>query len=194
MSASFRWISLNFTVPRANKSVSLAQRRLRRRARRQCLFQQLEDRRVLNAAPIALADPVYFINVDATLTIGTSDVSPLDNDWDPEGSSLTATLVDSPQHGTLTAFNSDGTFVYDPDTSYTGHDHFTYKANDGAVDSQVVSVSIAVGGDFGVRTNLDDETRSSLMQTGSLELTQSLDIESVADLPIEHPAGADRRA
>jgi autotransporter-associated beta strand protein len=62
---------------------------------------------------------------------------------DTGGSSLTAVLVASPVHGTLT-LHSDGSFLYTPATAYTGTDSFTYQANDGLVNSNTATVSITV--------------------------------------------------
>lgn len=106
--------------------------------------------------------------------IGTSDTTLLDNDWDPEGSSLTASVVDNPSNGTLSTFNTDGTFTYAPDTSFSGFDTFTYKVSDGTSDSDVVTVSIAVDTDLGVRTNLEETPRDSLFLTGGLQLAEPL--------------------
>ena len=72
---------------------------------------------------------------------GTADV--LANDSDPEGSALTAILVSGPSNGTLT-LNSDGTFNYAPNAGFSGTDSFTYKANDGILDSNVATVTITV--------------------------------------------------
>src|SRR6185295_491558 len=41
--------------------------------------------------------------------------------------------------------NADGSFTYTPSADYNGPDSFTYKANDGQVDSNVATVSINVG-------------------------------------------------
>jgi len=117
------------------------------------LLEQLERRWVLNGAPVAVGDAWYYTDEETTLTVGSSDTTLLDNDWDPEGDAITASLVDGPGHGTLTDFNSDGTFEYEPDTSFVGLDAFTYKVSDGTDDSHVVTVSIAVGTVFGPRTN-----------------------------------------
>jgi hypothetical protein len=55
------------------------------------------------------------------LTVTTSDTTLLDNDWDPEGDSLTASIVDSPSNGSISGFSGTaGTFTYTPDTSYAG--------------------------------------------------------------------------
>ena len=40
--------------------------------------------------------------------------------------------------------NSNGTFTYTPAANYTGPDGFSYKANDGTVDSMPAVVSITV--------------------------------------------------
>src|SRR5207302_316194 len=60
-------------------------------------------------------------------------------DLDP----LTATVVSGPTHGTLT-LNMNGGFTYTPAPNYNGADSFTYKAHDGAADSDVATVSITV--------------------------------------------------
>ena len=40
--------------------------------------------------------------------------------------------------------NSDGSFSYSPNANYNGADSFTYKVNDGSVDSNVATVSITI--------------------------------------------------
>src|SRR5207249_9273472 len=54
-----------------------------------------------------------------------------------------AILVSSPAHGSLT-LNANGSFTYTPAANYNGGDSFTYKANDGALNSNVATVSITV--------------------------------------------------
>ena len=68
----------------------------------------------------------------------------LANDTDAEGDTLTAALVSDVSHGTLTLNPDDGTFSYTHDGSETLTDSFTYKANDSALDSNTVTVSITV--------------------------------------------------
>src|SRR5439155_16353 len=92
-------------------------------------------------APVAVNDS-YATAEDTTLTVITPGV--LANDSDVEGDPLSAVLVSSPTHGTLT-LNSDGSFTYTPALNYNGPDSFTYKANDGQVDSPTnATVSITV--------------------------------------------------
>ena len=96
----------------------------------------------VNSAPVA-ADDSYSTDADSPLVVGGAGV--LDNDNDPDGDSLSAILVDGPSHGSL-SLNADGSFSYTPDVDYDGQDSFTYRANDGQVDSNVTTVQIEVHG------------------------------------------------
>ena len=157
-----------------------SRRRARRRRydslrRRRALLETLEPRVVLNAAPLAVDDPFYFTAQDTALTVSTSDTTLLDNDWDAEGDTLTASVVDNPGDGTLSNFDGDdGTFTYTPDTGFTGVDTFTYELNDGTDDGNTVRVSIAVGGHFGPRTNLEEHHRGGGLMTGAMQLIEPL--------------------
>jgi VCBS repeat-containing protein len=91
----------------------------------------------VNDAPVA-ADDAVTTDEDTVLTIAV-----LTNDSDVDGDSLTATLVTSPLHGTLTT-NADGTFGYMPVADYNGSDSFSYKANDGKLDSAAATVTITI--------------------------------------------------
>ncbi len=149
-------------------------RRLRRRWNKNLSFERLEDRRLLAAVPIAADDPSYITAVNTALTVGSS-VSLLQNDWDPDGGTLGATVVQNPSHGTLSNFSSTaGTFTYTPDTDFTGIDQFTYQIDDGTNDGNIATVSIAVGGSFGARTNLAAITGTSSLLTGGNLFTHLL--------------------
>jgi VCBS repeat-containing protein len=91
-----------------------------------------------NHAPVA-ADDSFSINEDTALTSG----GVLANDADADGNALAAALVTGPAHGAL-VFNSDGSFRYVPDTNYNGVDSFTYRANDGELDSNLATVTINI--------------------------------------------------
>src|SRR5207237_4989056 len=68
----------------------------------------------------------------------------LTNDTDVDaGTTLTATLVANPSHGAVT-LATNGAFTYTPAANYNGSDSFTYKANDGTVDSNIATVSITM--------------------------------------------------
>lgn len=67
----------------------------------------------------------------------------LANDSDPENDALTASLVAGPANGSL-VLNPDGSFSYTPSANWNGSDSFTYRANDGALDSTVATVTLTV--------------------------------------------------
>ncbi|MBC7128925.1 MAG: tandem-95 repeat protein, partial [Thermoplasmatales archaeon] len=95
---------------------------------------------VINSPPVANND-YYSTNEDTQLVVNAPGV--LGNDSDIDGDTLTAILVSSPSHGSLT-FNSNGSFTYTPDANYHGTDSFTYKANDGQADSNIATVYITI--------------------------------------------------
>ena len=94
----------------------------------------------VNDAPVALGES-YTTLEDTTLNVAATGV--LSNEIDVDGDSLTAVLDTDVTTGTLT-LNSDGSFVYIPDTNSCGTDSFTYHANDGQVDSNIVTTTLNV--------------------------------------------------
>lgn len=62
---------------------------------------------------------------------------------DVDSTTLTTQIVTGPAHGVLTQ-NTDGSYTYTPDANYNGVDSFTYLANDGALDSNVATVTLDV--------------------------------------------------
>jgi VCBS repeat-containing protein len=97
--------------------------------------------RAVNDAPVAVNDS-YATNQNQVLTVAASK-GVLINDTDVEGSSLQALLVSAPLHGAV-SLAANGSFVYTPNTGYYGFDTFTYKATDGAADSNTATVTIKV--------------------------------------------------
>ncbi|MFB6827099.1 FG-GAP-like repeat-containing protein [Streptomyces virginiae] len=94
-----------------------------------------------NRRPTATNEPYHHVGADTALVVGAPGV--LGNDTDPDGDTLTASVVTGPTHGTL-ALAPDGSFSYQPGSAYVGSDSFTYKATDGTVDSNVATVTINV--------------------------------------------------
>ncbi len=92
----------------------------------------------VTVAPVA-ADDAYSTNQDTVLTVAAPGV--LAND--SGASVLTAVLDSGPTNGTLT-LNGDGSVVYTPTAGFFGSDSFTYRANDGVVDSNIATVTITV--------------------------------------------------
>lgn len=141
---------------------------------RRSFLEQLEPRHLMASVPVAFDDARYTTPTSTSLVISSTGSGVLSNDVDADsGTTLTASLVANPSHGTLT-LNSNGTFTYTPTAGYTGFDAFTYKANDGSLDSNVSTVSIAVGGVFGPRTNLDSNPLDAMNATGCLVVNQDL--------------------
>ncbi len=97
----------------------------------------------VNDAPVAVADSVTVSEGGTVSVLESTETSVLVNDSDAESDPLTAVLVSDVSHGTLT-LNADGTFSYTHNGSETSSDSFTYKANDGALDSNEVTVTITV--------------------------------------------------
>ncbi len=93
-----------------------------------------------NRAPVATADS-YTTAQDTTLSVAAPGV--LGNDTDADGDSLTAVKVSDPAHGTVT-LGASGGVTYVPTAGYSGPDSFTYHANDGNLDSNVVTVGLTV--------------------------------------------------
>ena len=94
----------------------------------------------VNDAPVA-NDDSYTTDEDTTLTVNAPGI--LSNDNDVDDTTLTAELLDNPNHGTLT-LNPDGSFVYTPYANYYGTDSFTYKAYDGEAYSNIATVTITI--------------------------------------------------
>jgi hypothetical protein len=100
----------------------------------------------VNDAPVAV-DDFYEAEAGApfwaTLGGGGNGLGVLMNDHDVDMEMLTAVLVSGPAHGTL-EFNSDGTFTYIADPTYTGTDSFTYRAFDGQGENSVATATFNV--------------------------------------------------
>lgn len=52
-------------------------------------------------------------------------------------------VVDQPAHGAVTV-NRDGTFAYVPAANYFGTDSFTYRLNDGPLESNLATVTVSI--------------------------------------------------
>src|SRR5205085_1358964 len=92
-----------------------------------------------NHAPVAVNDS-YTTPEDTPLTIAAPGV--LGNDTDADSNPLTAIQVAAPANGTLT-LNANGSFTYTPTANFNGSDSFTYKANDGTLNSNTATVTTA---------------------------------------------------
>ena len=144
----------------------------------------------VNDAPVASNDS-YNVNEDATLNVAALGV--LGNDSDVDGDSLTAVLVSAPANGALTV-NADGSFTYAPNANFFGSDSFTYKANDGSLDSNVATVSIAINpvNDAPVATNdsysVNEDSTLNVAIPGVLGNDSDVDGDSLSAVLVSGPA------
>lgn len=89
----------------------------------------------VNDAPVAIHDSVLTEeDTSVEITLVGSDV---------DGDDLTYSIVDSPPNGILGAISSDR-IIYTPNTDYLGSDSFTFRVNDGELDSNTATISITV--------------------------------------------------
>ena len=115
---------------------------------------------VAAAPPVAAFDDNYSTPDNTTLTVPAPGVQA--NDISADDGSFTSVVVSPPSNGSLT-FNSDGSFSYTPNNNFDGDDSFTYEDIENGQDSNVATVSIAVGQLTVVVTNtLDDGSPGSL--------------------------------
>ncbi|MDR3636948.1 MAG: Ig-like domain repeat protein [Isosphaeraceae bacterium] len=128
----------------------------------------------VNAPPV-VSNVSYTVEEDGTLTTAAPGV--LASASDPDGDALTAVLVANPSSGALT-FNADGSFVYQPAAGFSGTDSFTYKANDGAEDSNVATVTIQVNPLAATSVLLGIEGPSSIDVGQSIKLDATVLVSS----------------
>ena len=94
-----------------------------------------------NQPPVAVNDSGS-TPFNAVLNVPAPGV--LANDADPEDKPLSAQLVSTVAHGSLT-LSASGAVLYVPVGGFSGTDTFTYRASDGVNQSNVATVTIAVG-------------------------------------------------
>jgi|GEM_PF-2294659 len=92
-------------------------------------------------SPPGASDDSYETVSASTLTVGTPGV--LDNDGDPDGDALSASLETDVSHGYLTLL-ADGSFEYVPEDGFVGQDSFAYRVTDGNAGSDTATVTIDV--------------------------------------------------
>lgn len=95
----------------------------------------------INDSPIGLPES-YLTAPLKPLTVNVTD-GVLNNDSDPDNSVLRAVIVSTTPSGTLN-LTPDGSFTYSPALGFSGTDTFTYRASDGLLESDAITVSIIV--------------------------------------------------
>ena len=101
---------------------------------------------IANSAPVA-NDQTVTLNEDETapIILTASDVN---------SDALTYQIVTGPSHGTLTG--SAPNLTYTPLQNYNGSDTFTFKANDGSLDSNTATVTLSIQSVNDAPTAVDD--------------------------------------
>jgi hypothetical protein len=91
-----------------------------------------------------------------TVTVNKDTPTPITlTATDANNDPLTYSIVTQPSHGTISPATPGGPArTYTPAAGYTGPDSFTFKANDGTVDSNTATVSITVQDTTTCGTNL----------------------------------------
>ena len=129
----------------------------------------------INDGPTTNPEVISVINGGTVITLNDGiTTSVLDNDSDPENNPITAQLVTTTVNGTL-ILNANGTFSYTHDGSATSTDTFFYRATDGFIAGNTVSVTIYINNppvavtetiavlEAGTATTLNDGVTTSLL-------------------------------
>ena len=81
---------------------------------------------------------------------------------DPDGDSLSYTVVDEPEHGDVQV--TDEAFTYTPDVGFTGSDEFRYRASDGHGGTDTATVEIFVDGTSELDVGIDVQQEETVTQ------------------------------
>lgn len=99
---------------------------------------------IVPAPPVANND-AYTTQLNTALVVNSTLTGLLANDSDPQGRALRVSAFTTPLHGSVVmSAANDGTFTYTPTTGYSGTDTFTYKVNNGQLDSNTATVTITI--------------------------------------------------
>lgn len=137
-----------------------------------------------NTAPVA--QDTSFTTLEDTSANGTFIVSDLDGD------PLTAAIVSNGTLGTVVITDPQaGTYSYTPTPDLNGTDTFTYKVNDGFIDSNIATVTVTITPDNDSPVALDDlfttnEDTSALIDV--LGNDTDLDGDLLSILSVEQPS------
>lgn len=132
-----------------------------------------------NNPPVASPDSYATLEDSVLSVVVPNGVTGNDSDVD-DNAALVATVVTQPEHGTLD-FNSNGTFTYTPAANFNGTDSFTYRVSDGALDSNIATVTITVTAVADAPVAVDDEFTTNEDTPVSLNVTRN-DVDGDGDL------------
>lgn len=127
-----------------------------------------------NSSPVA-GDDAASVNEDDSVTINV-----LTNDSDAEGHALTPTQLTQPANGTAT-LNANGTVTYTPNANFNGNDSFTYRVNDGELNSNTATVNVSVNAVNDAPTAVDDFFATDFESLLNIAPTSMIDNDSDID-------------
>jgi hypothetical protein len=99
-------------------------------------------------------------NVQQTITLTATD---------PSNDPLTYIIVTPPMNGTLSGTAPN--LIYNPNLHHVGSDIFTFKANDGTLDSNIATISVTVQNGPPIATNQQVSVNKNAQQTITLTAT-----------------------
>ena len=137
----------------------------------------------VNDPPVAVND-AYDAVQDTPLSVDAAG-GVLANDSDPDTVVLHAVLVSGPSKASSFTLNDDGSFNYTPNAG--GTDGFTYKVNDGTLDSNVAMVNFTIEAATPVLTTIySEDFESSLGGEWSLGSKTSVVTRNSPHGPTHH--------
>jgi len=127
----------------------------------------VESKLQKNVAPVATAQNIS-TNEDIAKSVTLSA-----NDAD--GDTLTYSIISNPSHGTLSDLSSGSNVTYTPRANYHGVDSFTFKANDGNLDSdpETITINVTAIDDTPVATNITVTTDNDVAEAITLSGTDA---------------------
>ncbi|MDH5447108.1 MAG: Ig-like domain-containing protein [Gammaproteobacteria bacterium] len=147
----------------------------------------------VNDAPVAVNDNIHTVAEGGALT---NAATVLGNDTDEEGDTLTASLVSTTSNGVLT-LKIDGSFDYTHNGGESSSDSFTYRANDGDIDSNVATVTITITPENDAPVAVADPysvdeagTLTTVVATGVLSNDTDIDGDTLTAILVDSPANA----
>lgn len=97
---------------------------------------------------------------------------------DVNGDPLTFIIVNNPTHGNVVMTNSAvGAYTYTPNSGFSGSDSFTFKANDGFMDSSIATITITVGNGGNASPVANNWSTSLLLNTSLTGVLSASDVD-----------------
>ena len=103
----------------------------------------VEPQLIVDPGPEPNAGPIAVDDTGSTMEDVKAYGTVAGNDSDPDGDTLTYSLVTGPTHGQVTVY-SNGSYEYLPSSGYVGQDSFTYQVDDGNGGTDTATVTVNV--------------------------------------------------